>query len=121
MRTLREIFNWLFDRLPRSVAKKLETFPESGMNHSIVAVKTKEGRVVRRVGIGEGLFGIGHFAALLDNPAAKLPFRFRDVVDIEWEGYRVGNQVQRPEHFKPEWRFKRGDGSVSGENRMHSA
>lgn len=113
MKVLRSLFRRLADRLPKHVAKKLEIFPESGMDYTIVAVKTKDGRVFRQIVMGWDI--IGHSAALFedfDNPDAELPFRLRDVVDIEWEGYRVGNATERPEPARKEWRFSSPSDSI---------
>lgn len=105
MKRLQSIIRWLFDRPPRNIVAKLATFPESGMDYTIVALKTRDGQIFRRVGLGDGLLGIGYFAALLDNPDVELPFRLRDIVDAEWEGYRVGKVTKRPEPAREEWKF----------------
>jgi len=105
MKTLYSIFQLLFDRLPPRVAKKLKNFPESGMDYSIVAVKTRDGRIVRRVAMGDGFLGIGHFATLMDNQNGDPIFKLCDVIDIEWEGYRIGQTTKRPVPAMEEWRF----------------
>lgn len=105
MSAWKELYRLLFDRPPKNIIKKLLAFPESGMGYTIVAIKTKQGQIVRRIGIGDGPLGIGYSAKLLENPDAELPFRLRDVVDVEWEGYRSGQTTERPEPAREEWTF----------------
>ena len=102
---LRILLRCATDRFPQRVIRKLDLFPESGMSGWTVAVKTKDGRIFREVEIGYGFLGIGHFVHIFGDQSWKLPFRLRDVVDVEWEGYRVGNTIERPEPFREEWRF----------------
>lgn len=98
------------DHFPRHIVNKLETFPESGMDGWTVAVKTKNGKVFRGVEVGYG-FLCGYFVHIFGDTTSwsRLPFRLRDVADIEWEGYRIGNTTKRPEPFHDEWRFANSD------------
>lgn len=71
----------MFDRLPRSVRLKLESFEESGMGYRIVTVTLKDGRRFADVILCNSLFGF-RFGAPVP------PFRLRDIVDLQWGGYR---------------------------------
>ena len=106
MKVLKRFLKKISDRLPRRVAKKLDLFPESGMDYTIVAVKTKNGKIFRQIVLGRDVIGYsGCRFDDFDNPNAELPFRLWDIVDIEWEGYRVGEKIERPESFRDEWKF----------------
>ena len=97
------LFKNVIDRFPKQITRKLGSFPESDAAGWIIAVKTKDGRVFRNVAVGVGF--LGHFVHMLGDQSWKRPFWLRDIVDIEWEGYRVGMATQRPEPFREEWEF----------------
>ena len=108
MKFLRNILRRLSDRLPRHIAKRVDAFPESGMGYTVVAVKTKDGRIFRQIVMTSDMMGyFGVRFEDFDNPDTELPFRLRDVIDVEWEGYRVGNTIKKPESFKDEWKLSR--------------
>ena len=69
----------MFNRLPKGLRKKLESFDESGMGYWRVRVRLKDGRAFANVYITD-LFTLGF--------PKRTPFRAEDIVDIEWDGYR---------------------------------
>jgi len=72
----------MFQRVSRTIRKKIETFDESGMGYWLVRATLSDGRVFDNVYIND-FFQIG-FPDLT-------PFRAADIVDVEWGGYRSGS------------------------------
>lgn len=106
---LKLLFKCIVDRFPPYIVKKLESFPESSLGGWSIAVKTRDGKVFREVEVGDGFLGLGYFVHIFGDQKSwgNLPFRLKETVDIEWEGYRVGNSLKRPDNFKDEFRFKK--------------
>jgi hypothetical protein len=69
----------LFDHLTRDLKKKIESFDESGMGYWKLKVFLRDGRVFSNVYVND-LFQLG-FPDLT-------PFKLKDIVDVEWDGYR---------------------------------
>lgn len=73
----------MFHRVNKAIRKKIESFDdESGMGYWLVRATLSDGRVFDNVYIND-FFQIG-FPDLT-------PFAARDIIDVEWGGYR-GNQ-----------------------------
>jgi hypothetical protein len=69
----------MFQRVSRTIRKKIETFDESGMGYWRVRATLSDGRVFDNVYIND-FFQIG-FPDLT-------PFVATDIIDVEWGGYR---------------------------------
>ena len=69
----------MFQRVSRTIRKKIETFDESGMGYWRVRAMLSDGRVFDNVYIND-FFQIG-FPDLT-------PFTAGDIIDVEWGGYR---------------------------------
>lgn len=82
---LRNLRIRLQDRLPREVAKKLESLSESGMGYWRVTVTLRDGTKHKHVILIPDLFGY-------DFGKPKPPFNRRDIVDVEYEGYGLKPQ-----------------------------
>jgi hypothetical protein len=68
----------MFDRLTAELRKELLTFEESGMGYWRTR-KLRDGRVVANVYINDR-WEFGY--------SAETQFKLRDIVTIEWDGYR---------------------------------
>ncbi len=69
----------MWNRVNRTIRKKVETFDESGMGYWLVRATLSDGRVFDNVYIND-FFQIG-FPDLT-------PFAAADIIDVEWGGYR---------------------------------
>jgi hypothetical protein len=69
----------IWNRVTRTIRKKIETFDESGMGYWRLSATLSDGRVFDNVYVTES-FELG-FPDLT-------PFAASDIVDVEWGGYR---------------------------------
>lgn len=78
----------MFDRLSRSIRQRLKSFDESGMGYWLVKARLKDGSIYSNVYITDRFkFGFPDL----------VPFRLRDIEDVEWEGYRGSRASGQPE------------------------
>jgi hypothetical protein len=69
----------MWNRVNRTIRKKIETFDESGMGYWLVRATLSDGRVFDNVYIND-FFQIGF--------PDVTPFTAADIIDVEWGGYR---------------------------------
>jgi hypothetical protein len=69
----------MWNRVNRTIRKKIETFDESGMGYWLVRATLSDGRVFDNVYIND-FFQIGF--------PDVTPFTAADITDVEWGGYR---------------------------------
>ena len=77
----------MFGRISKQLRAKIESFEESGMDYWRVVATLRDGRRFSNVYI-TGSFGLG-FPDLC-------PFRAKDIVDLEWDGYRGSESSGSP-------------------------